>query len=597
MIRKYPLKVPSGTETARSNDTKLNPTKFEKVSTNEQSVSKDSMETGCAVFVSEVKKEEEVSQEEEDPFHTDVLRSNGSKPNQAQSNPVSNKQNQQTFQQMLNQTTDWKTNHIDTLETNKRLKFNQTIPDLQQSLLIRNAPNQTKRDDVLRLKAKQILPNFQLELLNQSFNISIPRPTQSYKRKHEDEYQANVNKLKEGEFVEGDFIEILGEDAKPEINMIQMGDKAYCSICDFFGDQSNVEEHMGLMHQSQYKEAKNKQKKKRNRNVGIKNVVLKPLTTVSNPAELFLNCVMCDESYPSGKENFLKHMRSKHEVGKFQCGLCGYSSQHQTFLKSHQEKMHSRGDVRNDVQMGHGTWVDKQRVIYEQSIIVEKARKQEKKERINASLQKPYSISFGNMSTTEVPTKLTSHITIPEVFYNCTDCNFRSLDKDALIMHTNMHTNITQTEKLKKYHCVQCNFSCLDKDKMTDHFRNVHTQISLPSVNLQNCQLCPLRFLNSDSLRKHSLKQHKSQLSNSLVKLQSLTFKERIGVALNLGAMPESTKGKDIATEKSSVLDNSEVVETEPESTLKEVVVPKDRPKNDSPMSVVESILNILDEY
>ena len=56
-------------------------------------------------------------------------------------------------------------------------------------------------------------------------------------------------------------------------------------------------------------------------------------------------CRQCPESYEPGKAAYIDHMKKRHELGEFQCLLCGFNSNDSIIVKKHEQNMHSRNDV------------------------------------------------------------------------------------------------------------------------------------------------------------------------------------------------------------------------------------------------------------
>ena len=118
-----------------------------------------------------------------------------------------------------------------------------------------------------------------------------------------------------------------------------------------------------------------------------------------------IGCKLCPESYEPGKAAYIDHMKKSHELGEFQCLLCGFNSNDNVRVKKHEQNMHSRNDVfkaNNDANKGcldktvKGRYSDADTIIcprYEERITLKRPLS-EKTKVANSSANKNHRVNY-----------------------------------------------------------------------------------------------------------------------------------------------------------------------------------------------------------
>lgn len=113
---------------------------------------------------------------------------------------------------------------------------------------------------------------------------------------------------------------------------------------------------------------------------------------------------------------------------------------------------------------------------------------------------------MGKMASLVSETQGTTYTIRPKGYstgnFKCQQCEYKSKTKQALRVHTRIHT------KVKPYSCLHCDLKSSQKASITKHVRRWHSGAAKPVSNVvkhtYQCAKCSYKAPSKYTLKKHS---------------------------------------------------------------------------------------------
>jgi len=196
-----------------------------------------------------------------------------------------------------------------------------------------------------------------------------------------------------------------------------------------------------------------------------------------------------------------KHYEDKH-VGKYNCSICGYSSQRRDYMESHFQQHHFPKDVKCPHCPKHFGGRALLRVHFNYKHKGQKKCPHCGLLSIGSNLTRHLVTANCRVCSQPFPCRklLADHKLNCKNVYKCLDCGRKFKIESNLINHVNSKHKSGQ--KWKGYKCKTCDNFFLDRKSLRGHQSSAHPEM------VQKCDLCEETFLSRQSLNIHKIRVH-----------------------------------------------------------------------------------------